>query len=260
MEPKESTQFILEKMATAVEWTKLQSWMESNPYKTASLPRAHIGESIHFEQDAEDTKGWKTVHVSPATPLSVVLYAQDPLYSSSTQGTRKSLLRDETTDMQEKATLHLKGRQWPVRKTAEGIAGVGLEEERHSLWTEHGWRALCALRNCQLIVLNQKSKEMTFYPEDVRTWSEEVETLFLDTAARCLYVPPKGLLLKKWIQEQEAASWAITWPLPDGSMDELKALADKVGVPSVKMTKDVLRRRIGEMQSLQLLEKWQPLL
>ena len=245
-------------MTTAVEWNSVESWISKNPQKTTTLPRARLAESIAFEKDTEDTKGWKTAHVNPATPLSVVLYAQDPLYGASSEGTRKSLLRDETTDLQEKATLHLKGRAWPLRKTAEGISGVGLEEERHSMWTEHGWRAICALRGCQLIVLNQKSKEMKFYPEDLRTWSEEVDTFFMDTSARCLYIPPKGLVLKKWIQEQEANSWVIEWPLPDGSIDELKALAEKVGVPMVKMTKDVLRRRIGEAQCLKLLESWQP--
>jgi hypothetical protein len=246
-------------MTTTVEWNTLESWISKNPTKQASLSRAHLGESVAFEKDTEDTKGWKTSHVSPATPLSVILYAQDPLYGVSSEGTRKSLLRDETTDLQEKATLHLKGRAWPLRKTAEGITSVGLEEERHSLWTDHGWRAICALRNCQIVLLDQKSKQVRFYPEDFRTWSDEIDTIFMDTSARCLYTPPKGLHFKKWIQEQEANSWVIEWPLPDGSIDELKALAEKVGVPMVKMTKDLLRRRIGEAQCLKLLDTWQPL-
>jgi len=245
-------------MTTAIEWNSVQSWISKNPFKDTCVPRAHFGESVQFEQEAVDTKGWKTCHVSPATPLSLVLYSQDPIYASSSLGARRSLLRDETTDIQEKATLHLKGRAWPVRKTAEGISGVGLEEERHSLWTDYGWRAICALRNCQIVVLHQKSKEVQFYPEDVRTWSEEVETLFIDSTARSLYIPPKGLVFKTWIQEQEANSWAIQWPTPDGSMEEMKALADKVGVSTAKITKDVLRRRIGEAQTLQTLEKWQP--
>lgn len=243
-------------MALCVEWNTLTSWIQKNPTKDVCVSRAHSTETAAVEQDKADTKGWTTVLVSPATPLSIVLFAQDPIYASSGLGARNSLLREETTDLQEKATLHLKGRAWPVRKTAEGISAVGLEEERHSLWTDHGWRALCALRECQLIILNQKTKEISFYPEDVRTWSEETEIIFLDSTARSMYIPPKGLHLRTWIQEQQANSWIIHWPTPDGTIDELKALAEKVGVGNGKATKDVLSRRIGEMQCLTLLGTW----
>ena len=241
-----------------IEWKTVESWISNNPHKDVSLPCARLNESIEFESEATDAKGWKTVHVSPATPLSVALYIQDAIYSSSSQGARKTLLRDETTDLQEKATLHLKGRTWPVRKTAEGLANIGLEEERHSLWTSHGWRALCVLRNCQFVVLNQKTKEMKFYPEDLRTWSQDIDTIFVDTTARSMYIPPKGLQFKQWIQEQEANSWVIDWPTPDGTMDELKALAEKVNVSTVKVTKDILQHRIGEAQCLKMLESWSP--
>lgn len=247
-------------MTTAIEWPTVQRWLDANPTKGLRLPLYQYAETVTLDKDIVDADGWKSVLVSPTTPLSAILMAQDQLYASSSVGARHSLLRDETTDLQEKAVLHLKGAGWPMRKTAEGISGCGLEEERRSMWTEHGWRAICELRECQLVLFDETNKEVLFYPEDVRGWSSERETLFLDVGARSLYTPPAGQTLSKIICLKEADSWAIHWPLLDKNLkvDELKKEADKAGVASDKVTKDILRRKVGRAQTLSILSSWPP--
>lgn len=245
-------------MATAVQlpWSTVSSWLERNPFQTAALKSfSPTEETIEGTAEHQTSDGWSRLSVSPKTPLSAVLLAQDTLYAASPTLTRLSLLRDELTDLQEKSMLHLKGRQWPVRKTAEGLAAVGQEEGRS--WPEMGWRALCALRECQCILVNEEKKQVTFFPEDVRTWSSEVETLFMDSEVRFLLTPPERLSIGLWLSQQEQSGWSIDYPLADGGMDELKATAAKHNetVPP-KITKESLRRRVGRAECVTLFTSW----
>ena len=243
-------------MATLT-WTQVQSWINSNPHATATL-KGYISakQSIEGDKEVTDQYGWTKTQVAPATPLSAILIAQDTIYSSSTEAGRRSLLRDETTDLQEKAVLHLKGRVWPVRRTAEGIVATGMEEGRASAWTELGWRAIATLRECQIIVVNEDKKTLAFFPEDVRAWSQEIETICVDHEARFVWTNDTAkVILVKWIGELETAGWSIDWPLTDGTMDELKSAAEKAGI-SGKAVKDVLRKKIGRSQSIQHLTSW----
>ncbi len=243
-------------MATLT-WTQVQTWMNSNPHATATLKGyTSAKHSIEGENEVTDQYGWTKTHVSPATPLSAILIAQDTLYNSSTEAGRKSLLRDETTDLQEKAVLHLKGRAWPVRRTAEGIAAAGMEEGRASAWTEIGWRAVATLRECQIVVINEDKKTLSFFPEDIRAWSQEIETICVDHEARFVWSnSSKNTNIVKWIGDLDTAGWSIDWPLADGTMDELKTAAEKAGI-SGKAVKDVLRKKIGRSQSVQHLASW----
>lgn len=242
----------------ALTWNTVKPWIERNPFQTAALkPYSPALESVGGKTELTDSNGWTRIPVVPATPLSAVLLVQDTTYTSSPVNARKALLRDELTDLQEKAPLLLKGRQWPVRKTAEGLAAVGLEEGRASTWPVHGWRALCALRECQIITLNEQTKEISFYPEDIRTWSSEVETMFVEYEARYVWICPQEVNLLTWLSEKEAAGWSIPWPEADGSMEDLKkaAIQYSVSLPT-KIKKEALAKRIGHAEAIQNLSKW----
>ena len=243
-------------MATLT-WTQVQYWMNSNSHANATLKGyTSAKQSIEGDNEVIDEYGWAKTSVAPATPLSAILITQDTLYSSSTEAGRRSLLRDETTDLQEKAVLHLKGRAWPVRRTAEGIVATGMEEGRASAWTEIGWRAIATLRECQIVVFNEDKKTMAFFPEDIRAWSEEIETICVDHEARFVWSNGSNKVkIVKWIGDLETAGWTIDWPLADGTMDELKSAAEKAGI-SGKVIKDVLRKKIGRSQSIQHLSSW----
>jgi hypothetical protein len=178
------------------------------------------------------------------------------MYNGVSEGARRGLLRTETTDCQERASLHLKGRAWPVRRTAEGIAAVGMEETKPSAWTLLGWQAIAALRECQIIVQNEAAKTIQFYPDDIRTWSNETEIICIDHEARFVWTHPSCTkILHKWIGDRTNEGWTVDWPLAEGSMDELKAAAVQYGI-SGKHVKDELRKKIGQSQGIQHILGW----
>jgi hypothetical protein len=238
-------------MAT-VSLETVKDWVRVNPFQHMSLKTYYGLETATIKEDPVQSDGWVKQLITPSTPLSVVLMIQDDMYNAIPTTARYSQLRDETTDLQEKATLQLKGRAWPVRRTAEGIAAIGLEEERHSLWTAIGWRALCELRECQIIIVNDALKTVVFYPEDVRLWSNDVPVYIMDSSAHIHFIPPRDFKLKRWLMKQESDGLIVEWPLYDGTMDEIKSLADKLGL--AKGNKDALRKKIGYSQSLKHLE------
>lgn len=242
----------------ALTWNTVKPWIERNPFQTAALkPFVPTQETVSGGSDVVDTKGWTRVNVAPATPLSAVLLAQDTLYAASPINSRHALLRDELTDLQEKAMLLLKGRQWPVRKTAEGLAAAGTEEGRASTWPAQGWRAICALRECQIVVVNEEKKHVSFFPEDVRTWSNEIDTLFVEYEARYIWHRPAGASVGLWIGEKEADGWTVEWPVAEGTMEELKSAVGKHNlVLPAKCNKDTLSKRIGRAEAVNVLAQW----
>jgi hypothetical protein len=242
---------------TTLNWTHVQSWIQSNPNKSASLkPYIPAKQSVEGEAQTTDEYGWTKIPVSPATPLSAVLLTQDVMYLSQSEGARGPILRNETTDCQEKAVLHLKGRAWPVRRTAEGIAAVGMNDQKVSDWTDIGWRAIAALREVQIIIVNEQAKSIQFVPEDIRAWSNEVDTICVAHDARFVWSHPSSAqILHKWIADYVTNGWSVEWPLADGTMEELKTAAAKHGIAG-KHVKDELRKKIGHSQSLQHILGW----
>ncbi len=240
-------------------WTQIQTWFDKNTHKQKCVP-AYISnrDSVEGPETKIDEYGWSTLPISPCTPLSAILMAQDTLYNANPETIRHSLLRDETTDLQEKAVLHLKGRAWPVRRTAEGIAACGLEEGHVSSWTDIGWRALCALRECQLIVVNEERKQIRFFPEDVSTWSQTTDTFCVDSDCRTISTNANATQkLPVWLSKKEADGWAIQWPVAEGTMEQLKAeLSTYNETLNSKCTKDVLTKKVGRAKCLHILSSW----
>jgi hypothetical protein len=215
-------------------------------------------DSIEGPTTQTDEHGWSSVSITPCTPLSAILAAQDPMYTANPESARRTLLRDETTDLQEKAILHLKGRAWPVRRTSEGIVACGLEEGRATAWPDMGWRALCALRECQLIVLNQEKKQVHFFPETVSTWSDSIETFCVDHECRSISTNTNvKSILHAWLLKKENEGWTVSWPVPEGTVDYLKTELGKYNesIPA-KCSKDALMKKLGRSMSLYILSKW----
>jgi hypothetical protein len=238
---------------STVAWSSLNEWITKNPF-TVTL-KAYHGQEQALPRDDIPSDDWSKRIITPATPLSAVLMMQDDIYQASPVTARHALLRDETTAMQENAALQLKGRAWPVRRTAEGLAAVGLEEERHSLWTPLGFRALCFLRECQIIVVHELLKTVSFYPEDIRLWAKDIPVYIMDSSAHTVSIPPEGYNLLQWFLKQEGLGLAVNWPETEGTMDELRAAAEKFG-ETTKAVKAVLQKKVGRAQSVAVLKAW----
>jgi hypothetical protein len=261
LEPKDLSHRLINTISSmsTLTWSQIQTWFDKNAHRHKCVsPYISSKDSIEGPATKIDDYGWNTIPAGPCTPLSAILIAQDTMYNASPESMRHSLLRDETTDLQEKAVLHLKGRAWPVRRTAEGIAACGLEEGRASNWSDLGWRALCALRECQLIIINEEKKQLHFFPEDVSTWSENTETFCVDHECRFVSTNPNASsILAMWLSKKESDGWAIQWIAAEGTMEQLKAeLATYNEILTSKCTKDVLTKKVGRAKSLHTLSSW----
>ena len=239
-------------------WSNVKTWIQSNPHQMKSLsPFKWAHERIEGPEDVSDADGWTRMTVSPATPLSAILLAQDVMYQALPEHVRWSTLRDETTELQASTANHLKGRQWPIRRTNEGITACGLEEGRATDWTDIGWRAIATLRECQIILVNQTNQTIRFFPEDVRNWASSNETIWIDHECRYIWSYPSKPNVKQWLTVKEQVGWTLSWPEADGTMEELKQTAQKVGEQIIgKITKDVLMKRVGRAQSIHILSLW----
>ena len=239
-----------------VSFEQVKEWVSKNHSQPVKL-RVYMGkDTVRAPEDSQQSDGWSKRLITPSTPLSAVLMLQDDIYAAIPSTARRSQLRDETTILQEKASLHLKGRGWPMRRTAEGIAAVGLEEERHSLWTPIGWRALCHLHECQIVVFNEALKTVVFYPEDIRIWSKEKPIYIMDATAHTVLIGPDGYSLLSWISKQEKDDYVVEWPQLEGTLEEIKAAAIAVGESCVKITKDKLGAKVGRAQAVKVLRSW----
>lgn len=241
-----------------ITWSHVQNWISKNPHKSASIPQYIPEKYTTLGVIGKEEDGWIKTPVSPATPLSAILLAQNSYYDATPETARRHILRDETTDLQEKSVLHLKGRAWPVRRTNEGINLCGIEEGRSSTWPAIGWRALCALRECQIIIINEEKKQISFYPEDIRNWSETIDTFCVDSDCRFLWTSSNPhIQLAAWISKRETNGWIIDWPEAEGTMEELKEQASKCPEGFTgKIKKEILQKKIGKSQSYQTIVKW----
>lgn len=243
--------------STIVSWNSVLGWISNNPSadKRLSLPKKTVLDSI-----PQESNNWTTTPIIPATPLSCILSQQDQEYLSHSEGVRQSLLRDECTRLQEQATLTLRGRQWPVRKTAEGLAEVCLETRGE--YSTLGFHAMTNLRDCQIILINEQKKTVRFMPEDVRNWNSETELFFIQDDMRGVYIPPNSFTnkdLSKWLSDKETENWLIRWPDAEQTLgvDEIKKiLIDHNESLTNKQNKDVLRTRAGRAQSVKILASW----
>ena len=237
-------------------WSTVQTWISKNPHKTLHIAQTSLSTQVAEIPD-DELPEWTTSEVSPATPLSCILFLQDATYRNLHESARAAYLRETCTTLQESAALQCKGRQWPVRKTAEGLAEVCLET--CGSYSALGLRALAYLQNVQCVYLNEQLRNITTTPEDLRTWSADKEILFLQSDMRAVYHPPKGFgtkNLSQWLSNKEQDGWIVQYPIAEAtlSMDELKTLLEKHNeIIPPKSVKETLRKRLGRAQSIRIL-------
>jgi len=236
-----------------ISWNEIVSFLEKNPYQDKKLLP-----SIKFEELSDDLDLWHIQPVYPPGPLSCVLFSQNLDYRTSSLEGRPVVLRTQCTELQEKASTHLKGRAWPVRRTAEGIVAVSTEE-LPSKWTDLGLSALTQLYECQLVFFSLDKKTLNFIPKDVRNWSKDKPIYFIQSDARAVWSPPVGFSVKgfgAWIQEKEDDSWIIEWPVCDGTLVELKEKAAGLQMNVGKILREELAKRIGRVEAVRLFASW----
>lgn len=138
-------------------WSSVCQWMTKNPH-TKTLPVLRAAAAA--VQTIRDANGWEVIPVEPATPLAAITMVQNTEFQAMSVNSRKIDLTESLNELQNRAVSQLKGRQWPVRKTAEGIVAMGTEDTK--TWSTLGWEAICNLCEAQIVILNEETKTIQF--------------------------------------------------------------------------------------------------
>jgi len=88
---------------------------------------------------------------------------------------------------------------------------------------------LLALKQIQTVCFDEQAKTVWTMPEDIRAWSTDYKTLWVDSRCEQMLdgqLPSLGF----WLSEREAEGWKISWPIADGSLEEMKRELGAVGI------------------------------
>jgi hypothetical protein len=251
----------------ALQFETLKNWVSENKNQSIKLP-VHL-DNLSRESSSSSSEGktssgssninsWEAIPIEPATPLSCILYITNPMYSLTPVGARNSLLREKCTELQSTYTNVLKGRKFPICKTAEAIiaACTGGSSACSSL----GWKALCGLFGIQIVWFDETQKLLQFYPEELHTWTPEKPIYFFSCLANQVWNPPsnwKPIQLGLWLSDKENEGWRVKYEEADGTMEELKALGKELDVfPATKMLKADLCKYLGKAMAIKAIGKW----
>jgi len=239
-------------MATPIEFSEIKQWVSINKNQTSKF-------NLPKEDPVKTTvQGWESQSIEPATPLSCILYLTDSMYTHIPVSGRHSLLREKCTELESSFTTILKGRKFPVRRTAEAIVAASTGGPNSS--STLGWNALCRLFEMQIVWFDEGQKLIQFYPEDVHTWSCDTPIHFISNLANQVWIPPSSWNSSNfinWLSNKENEKWRIKYNEADGTMEELKDLAKKVGYnANTRINKADLQKHLGRARAIYELGQW----
>ena len=184
---------------------------------------------------AEILWGGQVRMLRPSRLTTAWLLGEDPLMALAGDGYRATEVRDKTFALQQEAGVSLKGnRKLTKAKVAEALASLKPTEDQTKIVA----MVLYALRQIQTVCFDETKKTFWTVPEDLRVWSKNRRTLWVDSRCERMLewetVTPLGL----WISQREAEGWTVPWPNADGSFEEIKEkMRGKPGEPKMKGAK-----------------------
>lgn len=234
----------------------IYDWIDKNPTKSTTLTPL-----VLLEKEGGGTESWDIFDLLPLRPsgtTSSFLVHQDSLYRMSQGHLRKQLLREKILELQQRADLELNGRKFPKKKIQEAF---GRELSLKSNSVEPCLEAaLSELFQVQKIAIDSGKQEISFFPEDLRTWSAGRPLLFTRDSNQFVCEPKSGEFplsrLALWLSEKEAADWKVDWPSSTANLAVLKEqmIQEGLTVPE-KAKKEELARRIGKHEAIQVLRR-----
>jgi hypothetical protein len=229
---------------------KIYDLIEKNPTRTATLRFR-----TRTATEGSSSEQWDSFFVSPLSPpgpLSLALLYTEPLFELASESLRMQLLTESLLKLQDRADKELVGRRFPRKKLQDALAGqISAEGPKTSALVEE---VLCELVSLQKISINRRTKTLSFFPPDPRTWTRTRQILVGDQENCWSYRPKSSLSLSTWLTEKEEEGWTIAWPTADGKLDDVKAgLLTRGIVYDPKEKKDELAHRLGRAQALQSL-------
>ena len=240
-------------MTDLISLDQVKSWLTTNKNNFK------LRKAAEFETSDIVTKenGWQSQSIQPATPLSCILYLTDSMYNHIPMSGRPGILRTTCTDLESSFTTILKGRQFPVRRTAEAIvaASTGGSDACSTL----GWNALCRLYEIQIVWFDEGIKLIQFYPDNIDNWSKDIPIHFISCLANQVWIPPSSWNndLGLWLANKENEGWRVKYNDAEGSMEELRDLASKISYNlNTRVIKAELQKQLGRARAIHALAKW----
>ena len=120
----------------------------------------------------------------------------------------------------------LKGRIWNRVKSIEQLQEQDTSAVSPPMNTPDLNKALCYVLGFQLVEVEENSKKITLYPNDIRVWTKEYPIYIVSQGSRSIYIEQKieeaRPFFKKWFYDLEKLGFQYIWPTTDGTVKEIK--------------------------------------
>jgi hypothetical protein len=190
--------------------------------------------------------------LQPALLQTAWLLKQDPLMGVAGVRYRCVEVRDKTFVLQEEATTTIRGnRKLTKAKIGDALSALKQNEDQRKVVAE----VLYTLRQIQTVCFNEEKKTVWTVPSDLRAWSKNYTTLWVDNECQRMLEEEGMLRLDRWLSDREAEGWTIPWPIAEGKLETLKEEAERhsVRVKAVlghKIVKDDWAKLVGQSQAV----------
>lgn len=244
--------------------------LSKNAFQSESVPQIHIGRYIvDIDNEMPETEGWVRRPLGLGGPMALILRSKNHLFRGASVSLQKVLLREAVTEAQNSSPSVLKGRKWPLRRVSEALASClssKVPEGQTCAWNEMCFAAICEMENIQIILVNVEKQEISFAPTDLSLWKRDNDIYAMSTCGQWLFAPVNAETESEawpakeiggWLSKMEDAKWKISWPIADGTMEELRTTLEDAGLAvEGRLKKDELARRAGRTNAVRLLSKW----
>ncbi len=246
----------------------LKGWASKNPYSAVTLKRAppmlvSDTNTDFFTQTYKliPTKSgkWSSEILEPAGIISYILWIRDPLYRVSNGLLRRQIYNESILELQQELESKITGTKFSRRrrKMIEVLNGSCKDAAEAELHDEF-WATVLGYQFVKISTRTDAGHRIRFCPAAVNTWTADKPILFVDENFESVFIAPseghERKSLPDYILKTEDAGWKITWPMAEGTVDELNAavipLLNKISVPE-KTKKAELATIIGKYYAMQ---------
>ena len=198
--------------------------IEKHPFRN-QYPAPFTKEKEELRQIQPSIKLWGggVRSLAPSRLTTAWLMVEDPLMILAGSGYKKTEVRDKAFELQIEASSKFRSgnRKYTKAKVAEALASPKPTEEQ----TKVVAAVLYNLKLIQTICFNEEKKEVWTMPEDLRCWSKERQTLWVD--AKCEKMldfeeKEQEPNLALWLDEREKEGWKVCWPVAEGTFEDIK--------------------------------------
>ena len=227
---------------------KIYDMIDKNPNKHEILRWREPTSTEVLEPEVWE--GFALRPLDPPGALSLLLLYTEPLYELSSIALRKQLLTEKLMELHGRVDKELIGRRYPRKKIQDLLAAeLSATKPSGSFLLEE---VLCEMFQVQKVLLNRRTKSLSFAPSDLRLWTTDKPIVFGEEDNVWSFQPVKTQAFSTWLLTKEEEGWKVSWPTADGKYEELKvALVTRNIVLEGKQKKDELASILGRSQALQ---------